>query len=65
MTPDALAAAVDEALLSDVEPERDPRFSLRYRCPFCGAQPGRPCVKDDGRVLLLPHYSRTPESPHD
>lgn len=45
-----------------MDPLRDPAIALRYRCDFCGADPGENC-HDNMRdiVLELPHYSRTPQ----
>ncbi len=42
------------------DPDRDPDVALRYPCSFCAAPPGVPCAGGGGRVLDLPHYSRTP-----
>lgn len=39
--------------------------SQKYRCPKCGAQPGRPCLTVDGRVAGKVHYGRPDPSPRE
>jgi|SRR5215472_19273240 len=54
--------AEDRKVATMSDPDRDPEVALRYRCPFCDAERGKPCVSDLGGTMELPHYSRTPEA---
>ena len=50
--------------IDPTDPEVQRAASIRFACPYCGAIPGHPCADPDGSgvALLLPHYSRIPDS---